>query len=144
MQLVRTCPLRLLVVGLVVTSLVACGDDSSSGDTPTAADLDGRQFVATDIEGHTIVDGSEVVMSFEDGSVSIQAGCNTQNGGYEVIDGVLRVGALMATMMACDDALMAQDQLVADVVTGSPTVELDGDELVIASDGATISLTVRD
>lgn len=135
----------LLIVGLVMsTALAACGDDSSSGDAPTADDLEGRQFVATDIEGHTIVEGSEVVVSFEDGRISIQAGCNTQNSAYEINDGVLQVDLLVATMMACEQTLMDQDQVVASIVTAGPTVELDGDDLTISSADATMSLTARD
>lgn len=142
MQLVRS--RSLLIVGLVVsTALAACGDDSSSGDAPSADDLDGRQFVATEIEGHTIVEGSEVLVSFDDGSISIQAGCNTQNSGYEIADGVLQVELLAATMMACEQPLMDQDQLIASIVTAEPTVELDGDELTISSADATMSLTER-
>jgi heat shock protein HslJ len=143
MQLART--RSLLIVGLVASSaLAACGgDDSSSGDAPTADDLEGRQFVATDIEGHTIVDGSEVVVSFEDGRISIQAGCNTQNSSYQIDDGVLQVDLLVATMMACEQPLMDQDQVVASIVTAEPTVELDGDDLTISSADATMSLTAR-
>lgn len=147
MQLPRTRTLLITVAVVASTALAACGgdDDDSSSDAaaPTAADLDGREFVATDIEGHTIVDGTEVVFSFSDGSLSIQGGCNTQNGGYEVVDGVLEVPALMATMMACEEALMAQDQLIADVVTSGPTIGLDGDDLTIASDDVTMSLTAQ-
>ena len=140
-----TCSSRLCIVCFVASSaLAACGgDDSSSGDAPTADDLEGRQFVATDIEGHTIVDGSEVVVSFEDGRISIQAGCNTQNSGYQIVDGVLQVDLLVATMMACEQPLMDQDQVVASIVTAEPTVELDGDDLTISSADATMSLTAR-
>ena len=41
-------------------------------------------------------------------SISAQAGCNTQNGGYTITDGVLEVGAMASTMMACDDALISR------------------------------------
>jgi heat shock protein HslJ len=140
----RVHPRTLLIVGLVASTLLAaCGDDSSSGAAPTADDLDGRAFVATDIEGHTIVDGSEVIVAFEDGRISIQAGCNTQNSGYEINDGVLQVDLLVATMMACEQPLMDQDQVVASIVTAAPTIELDGDDLTISSSDATMSLTAR-
>ena len=44
-------------------------------------------------------------------------------------------------MMACDDALTTQDQVVADLVTSAPSIELDGDELVIASGETSMTLT---
>jgi heat shock protein HslJ len=127
---------------LVAASLAACGDDAPAA--PSASDLEGRAFVATEIEDHTIVDGSEVVVSFEDGGVVVEAGCNTQRGEYEIDDaGVLAVGQLLSTMMACDDALMAQDALLAEILSAGPTVELDGEELVLRTDATTVTMTER-
>lgn len=130
-----------LVAGLAL--LGACGDDDTAASPPTAADLDGRTFVATEIEGHDIVEGSEIMITFDAGAVVVQAGCNTQRTDYTVDDtGVLEANAAMvSTMMACDDALMAQDQLVADIVTAGPTLSLDGDTLTIdGGDDAVITL----
>lgn len=134
-----------LVTGLALVAaltLAACGDDddSSSSDV-SAADLDGRSFVATGIEGYEIVDGSQIVISFADGSISVQAGCNSQNGAYEVADGVLQVEVMMSTMMACDEPLMNQDQVVAEIVTASPAIDLAGDDLTLTTDDTTMSLT---
>lgn len=145
----------LLAIGFLATVVLAgCGgDDDDSDDNPddssaasaaaaaTADDLEGKTFVATEVSGGTIVDGSEIVVTFEDGAVIVAAGCNTQRGGYEITDGTLTVDPLVATMMACDDALMAQDQLMADLLSAEPTVALDGDELTIASSTTTVTLT---
>lgn len=127
-------PVVIGAVALVLTT--ACGDDEAS-----PVELEGKSYVATDIDGHTIVDGSEVAISFADGSISIEAGCNTQNGAYELTDGVLEVEMLMSTMMACDEPLMAQDQLVASIVTSGPTVEADGDDIVLESPAGSMTLT---
>lgn len=131
----------LPLAALVVTSVAACGSDDAS---PTADDLDGRSFVADSIEGATIVDGSEVVISFEEGMVVVEAGCNSQRGSFEVSDdGSLVVGPMAATMMACDDALMAQDQLLAEFLGAAPSISLDGDELVLTTDSTTVTMTER-
>jgi len=128
----------VLLAGTLIAGLAACGDD---GPPPvSAADLDGRTFVATELTGATIVDGSEIVVAFEDGGVAVNAGCNTQRGGYEVTDGTLVVGMMAGTMMACDEALMAQDTLLADLMSSNPTIRLDGDELTIGSDTTTLTL----
>jgi heat shock protein HslJ len=146
---------RVLVTALVATLVVAgCGgDDDDSGDNPddgaaasdaaapTADDLEGNTFVATEISCGTIVDGSEILVTFEDGAAIVAAGCNTQRGGYEITDATLTVDPLVATMMACDDALMAQDQLMADLLSAGPTITLDGDELTLASSATTVTLT---
>jgi heat shock protein HslJ len=133
---------------LAIGSLASCGDDDDTsadgGDTTAsdgAVDLDGRSFVAQELEGFTLVEGSEVVVSFADGSVVIEAGCNTQSGGYEITDGTLVItGELASSMRACDDPLMDQDAFMADLVASEPTVELDGDQLVISGADASATL----
>ncbi len=47
-------------------------------------DLDGREFVSTQVDGHDLVADSTIRISFEDGSLSINAGCNTMFGAYTV------------------------------------------------------------
>jgi heat shock protein HslJ len=137
----RLIPLLAVAVASVA-SLTACGGDDDTA-TPSAGDLDGRTFVATDIEGHTIVEGSEVVISFADGLVVVEAGCNSQRGDYDVDDGVLAVGELAMTMMACDEPLMTQDSLLATILAAGPTVELDGEALVLRNDTGTITMNER-
>lgn len=134
-------PLIVLIAASVVS---ACGGDDEAA-APSADDLDGRSFVATSIEGQTIVEGSEIVVSFEDGMILIEAGCNSQRGGFEIDeDGSLVAGQLAATMMACDEALMAQDQLLAEIVADGPTVTLDEDQMTLTTDSTTVALTERD
>jgi heat shock protein HslJ len=150
-------PARALLASglLAVLVLAGCGgdddddapDDSAAAEAaasaPTADDLEGKTFVATEVAGGTIVDGSEIMVTFEDGAVIVAAGCNTQRGGYEITDGTMTVDPLVGTLMACDDALMAQDQLMAALLSAGPTVALDGDELTIASSDTTVTLTAQ-
>ena len=157
----RRSPRALLTSGLLIAVvLTGCGGDDDSGDpsddapddsaaaeaaaaAPTSDDLEGKTFVATEVSGATIVEGTEILVTFEDGAVIVAAGCNTQRGGYAIADGTMTVDPLAATMMACDDALMAQDQLMAELLGAGPTVALDGDELTIASATTTVTLTAR-
>ena len=133
--------LRTLLVGAVVAGALAssaCGDDGAGSTADvSSADLDGRVFVATEFTGHEIVDGSEIMISFEGERLSIRAGCNTQNGEYTLSDGTISAPMLMSTMMACQPELMDQDAAVATLFAGTPAVALDGDTLTIdgGSDG---------
>ena len=101
--------------------------------------LDGRTFESTDVSGETLVDGTNVTVSFDGDGISANAGCNTMNGTYEVADGVLTVGPLAQTQMACEDALQQQDVWVATLLEGEPTVTLVDDTLTIASDSTTVT-----
>ena len=143
--------LILLAVPLV-SVLASCGSDDAASDTvaepvatevsvPTSElDLDGRTFVSTAVDGHELVAESEIRLSFQDGSVSINAGCNTLVGGYTVEGDTLQVPTLAMTQMACDPALMDQDAWLSETFSGSPTLAAAGDELTVtAADGSTIT-----
>lgn len=103
-------------------------------------DLAGRSFTATEVRGHELVPDTDIVVSFEDGLLSAQAGCNTLAGDATWTDGVLTAGPLAMTMMACDDALSAQDQWLSDLLTSEPAISLDGDTLTIGDDDAGLTL----
>jgi len=140
--------LGVSILGTILTlSLVGCGDDSSdegSSAAPTAADLDGRTFLSTEVEGKTLVEGTQISLTFTDGSVAALAGCNTMTGGYSIEDGTLEVAALAQTMMACDEATTAQDLWVSELLQGSPTISLDGDVLTLAATDVTLTLGDRE
>lgn len=127
-----------LVASIAILTAACGGDDAVSAD-----DLDGRSFVATELTGATIVEGSEIVIEFEDGRVAVLAGCNTQNGSYEIDGDTLVASGLVSTMMACDEPLMAQDTLLAGMLAAGPTVELDGDQLTLSTDANTLTLVER-
>lgn len=128
----------LALAGLIVA---ACGsDDSSSSGSVTAADLSDRGFVSSDVTGYELVQGSEITMRFLDDAVSVNAGCNTMNGRFEITDGVFTADQLAMTMMACLDPLMAQDTWLSEFLASSPDIALDGSTLTLTGSDATIVL----
>ena len=139
--------LTVLAVGLLVA---ACGGggsssasdgSSSSGPAVTAADLDGSTFESTSVEGHDLVAGSSVRLTFEGGSLSANAGCNTMSSSYDVTDGRLAwTGHPMTTMMGCPDDLMAQDTWLSDLLEQGADATLGGDELTLVSGDVTLQL----
>ena len=90
-----------------------------------SADLEGRTFTATEVRGHDLVEGSAITLAFEDGQVSANAGCNTIFGEAQWDGGTLEAEQLASTLMACDDALMAQDEWLTALLTSSPTLSVD-------------------
>jgi heat shock protein HslJ len=127
--------------------LTACGDDGGDDDASTGGgdvtfdDLVGNSYVSSSVTGQELVDGSEITLTFIDGRVSALAGCNTQNGSADVEDGKLVVGQLASTMMACEDALMAQDQWLAGFLEASPEIALADGTLTLTSDDVVLELT---
>lgn len=136
----------IVLLALAGFTLAACGSDddgdaaSDSSGAPSADDLSGRGFVSSDVTGYDLVEGSGITMNFLDDSVSVNAGCNTMNGGYEITDGAFVAGQFAMTMMACDDALMAQDTWLSEFLASSPSITLDGSTLSFSGDDVTITL----
>jgi heat shock protein HslJ len=136
---------RMMAVALAALLLAAggCGDDDDGSGAgpgpPAAADLDGRTFVSTGAEGFTLVPGTQVTLTFEDGNVSASAGCNTMSGPYEIDDGTLEVGDMASTLIGCPDDLQRQDETLQDLLTGGPGMTLDGEVLTISGQGMTLT-----
>lgn len=130
------------LLALSALALAACGsdDDPASGSAPTADDLDGTTFESTEVTGHELVADTTITLAFQADAVSANAGCNTMNGGYTITDGTLEVATMASTMMACEDALMAQDDWLAEFLASGPEIALDGDSLTLT--GAESSLTL--
>jgi heat shock protein HslJ len=132
----------LAVLAVSALALAACGSDNDSGSdsAPTADDLAGQAFTSTDVTGYDIVADTEIELGFEADSIGARAGCNSMSGGYSISDGTLEVGAMASTMMACDDALTAQDQWLSEFLTSGPEISLDGETLTLTGSDTTITL----
>lgn len=167
-------PLLLLALPLLAaTALAACGsdsdstsDNSSSTDAPVASaltptnsveatvpasgsdspsdSLDGRSFVSAQVDGYDLVPDSFITISFDDGSVSVNAGCNTMFGAYTTDGDVLSAPALAMTMMACEPALMTQDTWISALISSDPTFTIEGDTLTITGSDAQVITLVEE
>lgn len=142
----------LSLLALAALALAACGSDDGgppaddpgeSTRPPADSDLDGTEYLSTAMEGHELVDGTTISLSFDDGSLSANAGCNTMFGGYSVRDGVLLVETLAQTEMGCEPALMDQDRWIAELFSSGPAIAVDGDTLTLTADDGTV-LTMLD
>lgn len=136
------------LVGLTVTVLAVAAllSACSSGSDAESADMVGKTFTTQTvvIEGveSPAADGGTISLTFSDGSISINGGCNTLFGEANWTDGTISVpaGTLASTMMACSEPLMAQDQLLVTFFSSNPTWSLTGDTLTIES-GATSGIS---
>ncbi|MEN9506509.1 MAG: hypothetical protein RI958_2435 [Actinomycetota bacterium] len=129
-----------------------CGDDTvepsasvapASTNAPApGAPLEPRSFIATASTGFTIVEGSRVMLTFEDGRLSVNAGCNSMSGMYVVVQEALSVEPMAMTEMACEPALMEQDALLAEFLTSGPAISITGDTLTLGDE--TMGMTLLD
>ena len=130
----------LAVIGLSFVS--ACGDDDDDDDdvAVTAADLDGRTFTASDADGHDLLRSIPVTITFTGDQIAVVTGCNTLAGSYSIENGTLTTGDLASTLQACDADRTEQETWMSDLVTSSPDIELDGDQLEISSGEDSLTL----
>jgi heat shock protein HslJ len=134
----------LVVVALAGLLLSSCG--TATG--PAGPALEGRTFLSTgatqDGAPRELVAGSRVQLSFVDGRVSAQAGCNSIGGAYSVVDGTLVAEQLAMTEMGCSPELMDQDTWLADLLTARPAVATDGDILTLTTAATVLTLQDRE
>jgi heat shock protein HslJ len=84
-------------------------------------------------------DPTKITLSFEDAALSATGGCNRMGGDYAVVDGVMTVGAMFSTEMACDQPLMDQDQWLSALLNGAK-VTVDGSTLTLVNGDVTLTL----
>lgn len=128
--------MRAAPVAAVLTLLLAaCGSDGS-GEV-TAADpepsLSGTSWVSTDVEGHELLSGTAISLSFSDGQIRASAGCNTFNGDYDLDgDRLLVPGGMAGTEMGCDPPERHdQDDWLVDLLVDGSAVEIGDRSLVL-------------
>lgn len=127
------------VVGVIVLS--AC-----SASAPDASALLDKTFTTSSITtaGATepLVLDSTLSITFTADGVSAKADCNTLFGPATLDDGVISMtGQVASTMMACDPALMDQDQRIIDFLSATPSWSLDETTLTLTTDDASMTLT---
>lgn len=134
---------KAMGLALMVLPLAACS--STAGD-PTMAlkavsSLSGSTYRSVSVDGHELVHGTAIVLSFEDDRMAAQAGCNQLSGTAEVKDGTLRwVGQPIMTMMGCADDKAAQDKWLAGLLSGGMSASTAPKELILTNGDVKIHL----
>jgi len=88
------------------------------------------------INGEPVVEGSRTEFSFfEQGRVAATVGCNRIGGGVMLGKGTVKFGPLMMTRMACEEALMEQENRFAEALSKVSLYLLeDGDRVLLFMD----------
>lgn len=99
-----------------------------------AGDLSGQwKLVGWTLPDYVPVKGHLPYIVFKGGQISGYAGCNKFSGTQSVSGGQMMVGTLNTTRMACEPAVMAQEQTFLKALSGSLKVERVADSLTLTT-----------
>jgi heat shock protein HslJ len=108
--------------------LAACG---SSGTQNGGGDLTGQVWGLTALLGQPLLSGTGISAQFTtDGKVSGSAGCNQYAGKYTTSGSSITFDpSIMSTAMACEQAVMDQEQVYLKMLVEAKTYKVKGDQL---------------
>ncbi|MFZ8982272.1 MAG: META domain-containing protein [Candidatus Nanopelagicales bacterium] len=129
------------LIGVALT-LVACGGGANGSSDSTAVDAKALMETSYIVQSIT-VDGVErevitpVAISFTTQGIGVSTPCNPLSGPVTYDGPTLTIGPLASTRMACEPALMEQDQVLADALEGTPEWALADGRLTLTG-GSTV------
>lgn len=101
-------------------------------------------WVATDLNGTPIPDGTEVTISFLEGRLIGKSGCNSYIGSYTLTGEGLSLGNAGATRMACPPAQMETEQAVFSAFAAITRFDIAPDgRLLLQADETTTLIAAR-
>lgn len=93
------------------------------------------------IDGRRIAPAENYQIEFGDGRLDGQAGCNRFSGPYSENGRTLRLGAIMATRMACPEPRMTHERRMLRLLGGPVRTSFqDGETLILTGSGVTVRL----
>ena len=113
----------------VLLSLGACGVVGPPAGDP----LEGTSWVLKTYGGASLIPGTEITATFDEGQVRGSSGCNTYGGSYEVDGDKITMTDLYNTEMACMDpqGVMDQETEYLELLRDAQAFQVEGAELVI-------------
>jgi putative lipoprotein len=113
----------------MVMALAGCSD----------ASLEDRTWQLVELEGSAPISGTTIDMTIDGEVVSGSSGCNQYNGPVTYGGGEMTLGPnFAATMMACEEAIMDQEQAYLSALASVTGYEVSGDELSLTDDSGEV------
>lgn len=134
--------LTILVIALAISACTAA-QNTEEPSAPVSI-LGAWKLTASGPANNPVpaVEGVEAGLTFnEDGTVTGTSGCNGLGGDYSVEGDQITFGEFVSTLMACDDPIMAQEEVAHRVMTDTATYQIEGDTLTITNNDNVLVLT---
>lgn len=108
---------------------------------PTMGGLAGVTWTLTTINDQPALPDRPVTLVFSQGGVNGNAGCNGFGGSFQYDGTSISFSQLVHTMMACEDAVNAQESDFLDSLSKATSYQLNGTQLQIMYDGGVLTFT---
>ncbi len=117
-------------------------------EPPAAAPLEGttwqlETFIAGETARSTLA-GTTITAVFADGKVGGSAGCNQYSADYTLTGETLVVGEIITTKIACDAAIMAEEEEFVSALQAASRLAIAGRELELVHPGGTLIFRAGD
>jgi heat shock protein HslJ len=129
---------NLIILALLGLIVAAC---ASGGSTTLAGTWKLTAYGPKESPSPAVPDAEATLSVGNDGTVGGNGGCNSLGGTYEVDGNQITFSDITSTLMACDDARMAQESTVTKVLSGTAEYAIDGNTLTLTSDDTVLVFT---
>jgi len=131
--------IAIIIVGAVIYGFAM--REMTPADTGiTAADLNGKTFRITSLDGIEIPIEQEYLVEFADDSISTKI-CNLVSGGFNVVDNIITAN-LAKTLMFCDEpGVMDIEVSMTNFLSAGASVNLSDNTLTLSKDDRDLVLT---
>lgn len=121
---------------------VACGSTGSDTTSPDlrpspsrGGSLTGTEWVLTEIRGEPVLGDGEITLVVDESTAGGNAGCNFYGGTPQVTVGTFRLDDLVATVRACEDArLMDQESEYLAILARTSAWEIEEETLTLRTE----------
>ena len=128
---------------ILAISLVACnGSPNPNLPSGEAALTEATWKLFAIDKGKPIEANNEITLTFSDGQVGGNSGCNSFGGSYQVNGDKIQLSQLASTMMACmqPEGIMDQEQVILQYLNQAETYRFeDGKLVLVISDQQTLT-----
>lgn len=117
-----------------VVSKTPVSTDEAAADSTLEGTLWVLQtYVDADGNNAEVLPDTKITVEFEDGKLAGNASCNQYFGAYQQQGNELTIAVGGTTMMACPEAIMAQEQAYLAVLNSAASFEISDEQLTIAN-----------
>ena len=122
--------ITLLIICLGISACTAKNDGSSAA---LMGSWKLTSYSHADVLTPAVSDTEAGLTFNDDGTISGNSGCNGLGGSYKVEGNEVTFSEVVSTLMACDDARMAQEGAFHQVLTDTATFKIEGNTLTLVN-----------